>query len=247
MLRTILVGASQCFFTGEYRLYSGNSSRVPCESLYPSCKGKSDGYHHGFEGVTSFLHCFKERFLNTGLCEEDTLWDISKIPYEGKCTNPFEVPYKSGGLLPSCDGKSDGNYRFTKSMFYRKQQDHFEVGRQCDAYYRCKGGVATAIKCPNGTVFESLSRDCQPGNHSIELGCQLYCNPDFQLAGLPKNLAECPYPEQFSEVTQRCENFTKVTCGPRPNVKDICEYFKKFIVLYTLYNKLYIQFYFDTI
>ena len=106
-----------------------------------------------------------------------------------------------------------------------QQGDYFGVGRQCDAYYQCQGGVAIPVKCPKGTVFESVSRLCKPGNHSIDLGCQLYCNPDFKMwNGFPNNLAECPYPEQFSEETQRCENFTKVTCGTRPQVKDYCKY-----------------------
>lgn len=91
-----------------------------------------------------------------------------------------------------------------------------------------KGGVSRAVKCPNGTVFESVSKTCKPGNHSNALGCQLYCNPDFKtFYSFPNNFAECPYPEQFSDVTHRCENFTKVACGSRPQVKDYCEYFLK--------------------
>jgi hypothetical protein len=84
--------------------------------------------------------------------------------------------------------------------------------------------VATAVKCPHGSVFESQSKMCKPGNHSIELGCQLYCNPDLKMYGFPNNLAECPYPEQFSKTTQQCENSTKVTCGSRPQVKDYCKF-----------------------
>ena len=84
--------------------------------------------------------------------------------------------------------------------------------------------MATPIKCPKGTVFESVGKTCKPGNHSIELGCQLYCNPDFTMPnGFPNNLAECPYPEQFSEDLQRCENFTKVSCDSRPQAKEFCE------------------------
>lgn len=218
------------FFPGEYRLLSkpGDPPRNLCEWQNPSCINKSDGYHQGFQGINSFINCYKERLLNTGTCEDDAEWNIYKIPHDGKCTNPFEVLYKDGGFLSSCEGKADGNYRFEHDSYYRQQGDYFRVGRQCDAYYQCRGGVATPVKCPKGTVFESVSRLCKPGNHSIDLGCQLYCNPDFKMwNGFPNNLAECPYPEQFSEDTQRCENFTQVACGSRPQVKDYCEYIEQ--------------------
>lgn len=207
----------------EYRIHSGSTST--CKWQHPSCSGKADGYHQGYQGINAYFNCFQERLLNTGTCEDDSLWNIYKIPYHGQCTNPFEVPFKDGGFLSSCEGKEDGNYRFEHDSYYRQQGDYFGFGRQCDAYYRCQRGVASAVKCPNGTVFESVSRSCKPGNHSIELGCQLYCNPNFKMwNGFPNNLAECPYPEQFSDVTHRCENFTKVTCGSRPQVKDYCKY-----------------------
>lgn len=220
---------SQCILIGEYKIHSGSTST--CEWQNPSCRGKGDGYHQGYQGINAYFNCFQERLINTGTCEDDSLWNIYKIPYHGQCTNPFEVPFQDGGFLSSCEGKEDGNYRFEHDSYYRQQGDYFGVGRQCDAYYRCQRGVASAVKCPNGTVFESVSRSCKPGNHSIELGCQLYCNPNFKMwNGFPNNLAECPYPEQFSDVTHRCENFTKVTCGSRPQVKDYCEYLLHFII-----------------
>ncbi|XP_061179308.1 uncharacterized protein LOC133187928 [Saccostrea echinata] len=207
----------------DYRSYVGSIST--CKWEYPSCKGKTDGFHQGYQGPNSYINCFQERLINRGTCKDDDIWDIYKIPYNGNCTNPFEVPHKDGGFLSSCEGKTDGNYRFEYDSFYMGQGDYFGVGRQCDAFYRCEGGVATAVKCPNGTVFEPQSRSCKAGNHSIELGCQLYCNPNFKMwNGFPNNLAECPYPEQFSDVTHTCENFTKVTCGSRPEVKDYCKY-----------------------
>lgn len=117
-------------------------------------------------------------------------------------------------------------------LIYFSKNKEFGVGRKCDAYYRCQGGVASAVKCPSGTTFDSVSKSCKPGNHSIGLGCQLYCNPNFKMYGFPNNLAECPYPEQFSEVTHRCENFTKVSCGSRPKIKEYC----KFCLYYELLN-----------
>lgn len=195
-----------------------SESAPTCNQKYPSCSGKTDGYHEINNGPHSYFNCFRERLMNMGTCDNDNVWDIKQIVYEGQCRNPYEVPYKDGGLLSSCDGKKDGNYANDFNIRYK-------FGRICDAYYRCQGGVSRAVKCPNGTVFESVSKTCKPGNHSNGLGCQLYCNPDFKtFYSFPNNFAECPYPELFSEVTYRCENFTKVACGSRPQVKDYCEY-----------------------
>lgn len=68
----------------------------------------------------------------------------------------------------------------------------------------------------------SVSRSCKPGNHSIALGCQLFCYLSFVMYGFPNNLAECQYTEQFSGVTHLYENFTQVNCGSRP--QDYCKY-----------------------
>lgn len=91
----------------DYRLYLESTST--CEWQNPSCSGKADGYHKGFQGINAYINCFQERLLNTGMCEDDSLWNIYKIPYHGQCTNPFEVPFKEGGFLSSCEGKQDGN------------------------------------------------------------------------------------------------------------------------------------------
>lgn len=163
--------------------------------------------------------------VGKGTCNNDNLWNITKMIYKGQCRNPYEVPVKDGGLLSSCDGKKDGNYANDFSIGYRGD---IQFGRICDTYFRCQWGVPSAVKCPTGTVFESVSKTCKPGNHSIERGCQLYCNPDFNMVySFPNNFAECPYPEQFSDVTHRCENFTKVACGLRPEVKEYCKYLNK--------------------
>lgn len=75
--------------------------------------------------------------------------------------------------------------------FGQYTNDYSGVGRKCNVFYRFRGVVATAGKCVNETTFESVSRSCQPGNHSIGLGCQLYCNPSFDMYGFSNNLAEC--------------------------------------------------------
>lgn len=76
-----------------------------------------------------------------------------------------------------------------------KKNDCAGVGRKCIFFCRFQGLVATVVKCLDGTTFESVSRSCKPGNHSIGLGCQLFCNPSFDMYGFPNNLAECQYTE----------------------------------------------------
>lgn len=119
-----------------------------------SCENKSDGYHQESQGRKSFINCFKERLLyvSTGVCEDDAEWDIYKIPHDGKYTNPFNFLYKDDRFLSSSEGKADGNYRFEHDSYYMQQGEYFGVGRQCDAYYLCEGGVATPVKCPKGAV-----------------------------------------------------------------------------------------------
>lgn len=55
--------------------------------------------------------------------------------------------------------------------FGQYTNDYSGVGRKCNVFYRFQGVVATAVKCLDGTTFESVSRSCKPGNHSIGLGC----------------------------------------------------------------------------
>lgn len=154
--------------TGDYRLHSKSSST--CKQQNPSCVGKSDGYHEKYQLSNSYFNGFKERLVNTVICEDDSLWNINQIIYKGQCRNLYEVPHKDGGLLSSCEGKMDGNYANEHpDLFFGERRDYFRVGRKCDAYYRCQGGVASAVKCPSGTTFNSVSKSCKPGNHSIGL------------------------------------------------------------------------------
>lgn len=122
--------------TGDYRLHSKSSST--CKQQNPSCVGKSDGYHEKYQLSNSYFNCFKERLVNTGICEDDSLWNINQIIYKGQCRNLYEVPHKDGGLLSSCEGKMDGNYANEHpDLFFGERRDYFRVGRKCDAYYRC--------------------------------------------------------------------------------------------------------------
>lgn len=165
--------------------------------------------------------CYKERLVGVGSCK---IW--FELPYNGECTSRLYIPILKGGLMPSCTGKADGIYRFDHSSLEQSSynfRDYFEIGRVCDAYYKCNVGTITIVKCANGTVFHMDSGACKPGNSSLPNSCQLYCNPEKTgIEPFPVNVEECPYPLQFSETTGRCENFDEVYCGSRKEEKYIC-------------------------
>lgn len=124
---------------------------IPCEVRYPKCEDKSDGLWPQPEKVFSpfFMICKDHRTIFTGYCPKDYTWNAQTFPYNGKCEHLYAIPkeYNSNGLLPSCKGKVDGNYQYPE--------------RPCDAYYKCDGGEAFAIKCPYGTAFDSTNRTCE--------------------------------------------------------------------------------------
>lgn len=167
-----------------------------------------------------FKICFKERLVQEGSCK---LW--FELPFNGKCTSRLDIPISERGLMPSCKGKTDGIHRFDHpSGLGMDYGDYFYIGRVCDVYFKCRGGNITIVKCDNGTVFHMDSNTCKPGNSSLPNSCQLYCNPQKTTVNpFPVNVAECPYPLQFSETTGRCENFDQVNCGKRREEKYTCK------------------------
>ena len=97
--------------------------------------------------------CKDQRTISKGYCPTDSEWNVQSYPYKGKCVHRYAIPKADhrNGLLPSCYGKIDGNYQYPD--------------RPCDAYYKCENGVASAVKCPNNTVFDSTQRNCEPGGN----------------------------------------------------------------------------------
>lgn len=129
----------------------------PCELEYPSCEHKANGlwpwppYPHD----PDYMQCKNGRRIKRGKCPTDPLWEVASFPYKGQCVHLFAVPkdYNPHGELPSCLGKVDGNYQFL-------------VG-YCAGYYKCQSGVATAVKCPYNTLFDTASRTCKIGGKCI--------------------------------------------------------------------------------
>lgn len=78
--------------------------------------------------------------MNTGMCEDNELWNTIQIIYKGQCRNLYEVPFRDGGLLSSCDGKMDGNYANEHpDLYFGGYKDYFRVGRNAMLTIDVKG------------------------------------------------------------------------------------------------------------
>ena len=122
-----------------------------CESYHFSCAGLPDGLneHPVKRPGPHYVICLQERVIEEGTCPRDTEWHAQTFPFNGTCTQQFAIPksYYGIGSLPDCSGKDDGHYQY--------------ASRRCDAYYRCDGGVATAVKCPPQTSFDKRTGICR--------------------------------------------------------------------------------------
>lgn len=123
----------------------------PCEYRFPKCENRENGlWAQPMKGNLSsfYMICLNRRTIETGDCPKDKEWNEYTYVYKGQCVHRDAIPseYNSFGYLPSCNGKTDGNYQYLQ---------------RCDAYYKCEDGVASAVKCPNGTVFDAIKRSCE--------------------------------------------------------------------------------------
>lgn len=129
-----------------------NRHAGPCDLLnVPNCLYLPNGVHphpHLSYVPFAFIRCYANRLVEEGNCTVDSVWGTQTYPYNGTCTQRFAIPSSEApyGLLPNCSAKPDGNYQFRT--------------RPCDAYYKCEGGRATAVKCPEHTLFGVTRRTC---------------------------------------------------------------------------------------
>ncbi|XP_062600106.1 chitin-binding domain protein cbd-1-like [Saccostrea cucullata] len=134
-----------------YRLKCKKSHCIPCERFYPKCEDIDDGLWPREYYGPIYKICQNGRTIEIGTCPRDETWGVLSFPYNGKCEHMFAIPkdYRGQGYLPSCNGTADGNFQYPE--------------RPCDAYYRCDGGIASAVKCPQNTVFDIFSKTCKVG------------------------------------------------------------------------------------
>lgn len=144
-------------FIGRYfRLQCKHPRCRPCEVDYPNCEDKADGLWPHPQRIfsTYYISCKDNRTIEIGQCQVDEVWKAHAFPYKGQCVNMFAIPkeYNPNCLLPSCNGKTNGNYQYKE---------------RCDAYYKCDNETASAVKCPNGMVFDSANKTCAVGGTCI--------------------------------------------------------------------------------
>ncbi|CAG2185606.1 unnamed protein product [Mytilus edulis] len=124
--------------------------------------------------------------------------------------------------LPSCIGKTDGD-----QMFPGKRGD--------PAYITCfKNRTMNIAKCKPGYFFEPRGKMCRPMNaavlrffcraHSADKVPDLHNCAKYQDCSKNPTASECTYPDLFSTVTGKCENFTTVKCEKRQEPQAPCEY-----------------------
>lgn len=140
------------YFAGDYlETKYLNRHQGNCYYVNPGdCLHLNDGVypHPHSKNLTLFIRCYRNRLVEEGHCPIDREWGTQTYPYKENCTHRFAISTSeaSYGLLPSCSSMEDGN-------------DQFRT-RPCDAYYRCEGGRATAVKCPEHTYYDVISRRC---------------------------------------------------------------------------------------
>lgn len=114
------------------------------------------GSSHGQGGLTLPIMLFaKTKEQLTKVFVLWTIWNSQGFPYKGRCVHRYALPTDDNpnGALPSCNGTSDGNYQYPD--------------RPCNAYYKCECGVASAVKCPNNTVFDTVKKTCEIGGTCV--------------------------------------------------------------------------------
>lgn len=123
---------------------------MSCEDRYPKCEDKKDGLFMGSTRFTKkYMICKNGRRIALEFCPYDKEWLEDTFPYNGECVHAYALPMEFNsdfGRLPSCRGTPNGNYQYPD--------------RPCDAYYKCEQGVASAVKCPINTVFDTKKRIC---------------------------------------------------------------------------------------
>lgn len=123
-----------------------------------SCEDREDGLHSSPDQplhYPKYITCDNGRRIDEGRCPTDAVWGVQSFPYNGTCVQLFAVPkdFNPYGELPSCNGTVDGDYQFPAGY--------------CLGYYKCEGGVATAVKCPNNAIFDTARKRCEVGGNCI--------------------------------------------------------------------------------
>lgn len=134
-------------------MHKNLDSILHCSKQHLNCTSLPDGvYEHPAKRPgPHYVICLQGREVGEGTCMRDTIWHEQMYPFNGTCTQRYAIPtsYYGLGLLPDCSKKANGHYEYPS--------------RPCDAYYKCKGGIASAVKCLPNTSFNKDTKICMTG------------------------------------------------------------------------------------
>ncbi|KAK3101438.1 hypothetical protein FSP39_003609 [Pinctada imbricata] len=182
---------------------------VPKEmgGLLPDCEGKMEGSYKDEQGRCDRYFACNGGKPSVMKCPEGSSFDLeARECVEGELVDKAcsSFPCKNGGLCE--EGKNGKTFTCNCPLNYGGET--------------CERMLTKAEQCEKDATLVT--------SHPEE--CQLYYDCDRKYAAIPsffeQYLQECPYPQLFSEVTRKCENFTKVDCGTRKEHKSACDYRK---------------------
>ncbi|VDI54945.1 Hypothetical predicted protein, partial [Mytilus galloprovincialis] len=130
--------------------------------------------------------------------------------------------------LPSCVGKPDGSNSFPGKLWSHD-------------YITClRNRTVTVTQCPQGQFFNPDSKQCTNQISTTDIdsfctanptslkphpsNCAQYYNCSDVNSRYGRYLEECTYPDLFSPVTMRCQNYQTVSCDAKHKPKAPCEY-----------------------
>ncbi|XP_071175832.1 uncharacterized protein [Mytilus edulis] len=130
--------------------------------------------------------------------------------------------------LPSCVGKPDGSNSFPGKLWSHD-------------YITClRNRTVTVTQCPQGQFFNPDSKQCTNQISTTDIdsfctanptslkphpsNCAQYYNCSDVNSRYGRYLEECTYPDLFSPVTMRCQNYQTVSCDAKHEPKAPCEY-----------------------
>jgi len=121
----------------------------------------------------------------------------------------------------------------------------------CSRFQMCTAGILIDFSCPNEHVFHEDSKNCVPKGsendtciiveptkealicpphatykkaHPKECAQYYHCGKAAREMYWEDNLHECDYPMLYNINNKRCEHYSMVTCGPRREPLDPCDY-----------------------
>ena len=185
---------------GEYHqnlCAPSNTSCIPCKKRLPSCVSLPDGKNpiEWLLWKPDYAQCYKNRTLQME-----------------KCTTRFFDPVQRKCTDKANPGQYHGLNLFSLKEYTKKKLKNlikWTSFRCC--YWFLSGNVDEICKQNPKAILRKMDNCAQYFNCSVR---------NSQYGG---HLQECSYPDLFSTVSMKCEDFKTVTCDNRTEPQAPCE------------------------